>query len=159
MPKDTEEREDKPRFQIVDRRVLTEEDRKGTSAPVANSDAPLIEVPGQTQAAANESERPKLEIIGGGNPNSGSSGQSALGSSSLDEAPGQAVSAPSAAGDAADATETVPAGDMDGHGRDADVRRRSPSRCARNSKPSSSPRWNRRSVVRSPTLKKIRCAK
>ena len=110
MPKDHEERdEQKPRFQIVDRRVLTEEDRKGTSADVATpSESPLIQVPGQSNTGAQE--RPKLEIIGGGNPASGStSGQSALGSSSLEEQPGQAVSAPSASMDAADATETVPA--------------------------------------------------
>ncbi len=111
MSKDNEERDDqKPRFQIVDRRVLTEEDRKGTSTDIpATSDAkPLIQVPGQNQSSSQD--RPKLEIIGGGNPNSGSqSGQSAIGSSSLDEQPGQAVSAPSASVDAADATETVPA--------------------------------------------------
>ena len=115
MPKDTEERdEQKPRFQIVDRRVLTEEDRKGTSTDIpAASDKPLIQVPGQANVSSDE-ERPKLEIIGGGQPASGSSasGQSALGSSSLEEQPGQAVSAPSASGDAADATETVPA-DLD----------------------------------------------
>ena len=108
MPKDhEEEREDKPRFQIVDRRVLTEEDRKGTSTDInANAaQTPLIQVPGQTNPSQ---ERPKLEIIGGGNPNP-NAGQSAVGSSSLEEEPGQAVSAPSAAGDAADATETVPA--------------------------------------------------
>lgn len=110
MPKDTEERdEQKPRFQIVDRRVLTEEDRKGTSSDVATpQDKPLIQVPGQSNTPSAE-ERPKLEIIGGGNSASGA-GQSALGSSSLEEQPGQAVSAPVAAGDAADATETVPAG-------------------------------------------------
>ena len=109
MSKDNEEREEqKPRFQIVDRRVLTEEDRKGTSTDVATpDDKPLITVPGQANPPSDET-RPKLEIIGGGNPNSG---QSAVGSSSLDEQPGQAVSAPIAAGDAADATETVPAGD------------------------------------------------
>ena len=108
MPKDTEQ-EDKPRFQIVDRRVLTEQDRKGTSDVAANSQASdsLIEVPGQAKPASED--RPKLEIVGGGN--SESQGESALGSSSLDEQPGQAVSAPSARGDAADATETVP-GDM-----------------------------------------------
>ena len=105
MPKDHEERdEQKPRFQIVDRRVLTEEDRKGTSTDVATpSESPLIQVPGQS--SANAQERPKLEIIGGGNSNSGNS---AIGSSSLQEQPGQAVSAPSAGVDAADATETVP---------------------------------------------------
>ena len=102
MPKDTEDREEnKPRFQIVDRRVLTEEDRKGTSDLAANqSSTPLIQVPGQPNASQ---ERPHLEIIGGGN-----AGNSAIGSSSLDEAPGQAASAPSASGDAADATETTP---------------------------------------------------
>ncbi len=107
MSKDNEERdEQKPRFQIVDRRVLTEEDRKGTSTdiPATSNDKPLIQVPGQSNV--NQEERPKLEIIGGGNPNSG---QSAIGSSSLNEQPGQAVSAPSASVDAADATETVPA--------------------------------------------------
>ena len=108
MSKDNEEREEqKPRFQIVDRRVLTEEDRKGTATdiPATSDDKPLIQVPGPANVAS-EAERPKLEIIGGGNPNAGNS---ALGSSALDEAPGQAVSAPSAAIDAADATETVPA--------------------------------------------------
>ena len=127
MPKDTEEREDKPRFQIVDRRVLTEEDRKGTSADVTAQDvsaknvsakdvsaqdvsanaqsAPLIEVPGQ--ARPQSQDRPKLEIVGG----TGTAGESAIGSSSLREAPGQAVSAPSAQGDAADASETI-ASDM-----------------------------------------------
>lgn len=107
MSKDNEERdEQKPRFQIVDRRVLTEEDRKGTSTdiPVPPSDTPLIQVPGK--ANVSDEERPKLEIIGGGNP---ASGASALGSSALHEEPGQAVSAPIASGDAADATETVPA--------------------------------------------------
>lgn len=107
MSKDTEERdEQKPRFQIVDRRVLTEEDRKGTSTdiPVPPSAKPLIQVPGQSNVSAED--RPKLEIIGGGNSNAGSS---ALGSSALHEEPGQAVSAPSASIDAADATETVPA--------------------------------------------------
>ena len=111
MSKDNEERdEQKPRFQIVDRRVLTEEDRKGTSTdiPATSTDTPLIQVPGQANASSDEA-RPKLEIIGGGNPNSG---QSAVGSSSLEEQPGQAVSAPIAAGDAADATETVPAGEQ-----------------------------------------------
>ena len=113
MSKDNEERdEQKPRFQIVDRRVLTEADRKGTSTdlPATSNDTPLIQVPGQANVSS-DAERPKLEIIGGGNPNSGNAnaGVSAVGSSSLDERPGQAVSAPSAAGDAADATETVPA--------------------------------------------------
>ena len=117
MSKDNEEREaQKPRFQIVDRRVLTEEDRKGTSTDIpAAADKPLIQVPGQANPPSDE-ERPKLEIIGGGNPASGtpSAGQSALGSSSLEEQPGQAVSAPSADIDAADATETIPAAmDMD----------------------------------------------
>lgn len=100
MPKDQEERdENKPRFQIVDRRILTEEDRKGTSTDLPEPESkPLIEVPGAP------TERPHLEIIGGG-------GNSSVGSSSLEEAPGQAVSAPVAAGDAADATETVPAED------------------------------------------------
>lgn len=109
MSKDNEEREEqKPRFQIVDRRVLTEEDRKGTATDVATPpDTPMIQVPGQRNASSDE-ERPKLEIIGGGNTNSG---QSAIGSSSLDQLPGQSVSAPIAAGDSADATETVPAGD------------------------------------------------
>ena len=112
MSKDNEERdEQKPRFQIVDRRVLTEEDRKGTSTdiPATANDKPLIQVPGQNQNSTED--RPKLEIIGGGNPASGNSnsGQSAIGSSSLGEQPGQAVSAPSASVDAADATETVPA--------------------------------------------------
>ena len=108
MSKDNEEREEqKPRFQIVDRRVLTEADRKGTSTdlPATPADTPLIQVPGQANVSSDV-ERPKLEIIGGGNANAG---VSAVGSSSLDEQPGQAVSAPSAAGDAADATETVPA--------------------------------------------------
>ena len=117
MSKDNEERdEQKPRFQIVDRRVLTEEDRKGTSTDIpATDDKPLIQVPGQNQDSGQE--RPKLEIIGGGNPNSGShAGQSAIGSSSLSEQPGQAVSAPSASLDAADATETVPTSMQSGAG-------------------------------------------
>ena len=122
MPKDTEEREEnKPRFQIVDRRVLTEEDRKGTSTDI-NADAqtkPLIQVPGQSNAS--DAERPKLEIIGGGNSAGGNpnAGESAIGASSLAEAPGQAVSAPSAALDAADATETIPA-EMDEVGMEMD---------------------------------------
>ena len=109
MSKESEEREEqKPRFQIVDRRVLTEEDRKGTSTdiPATPTDKPLIQVPGQANVSS-DAERPKLEIIGGGNPNAGNS---ALGSGALQEQPGQAVSAPIAAGDAADATETVPVG-------------------------------------------------
>ena len=119
MSKDTEERdEQKPRFQIVDRRVLTEEDRKGTSTDIG-SDKPLIEVPGQARPASGE-ERPKLEIIGGGNPGSGA-GQSAIGSSSLEEAPGQAVSAPSAFVDAADATETVPSGAVSSSGVEQEI--------------------------------------
>lgn len=113
MSKDNEEREEqKPRFQIVDRRVLTEEDRKGTSTDIAATPTgtPLIQVPGQANSPS-DAQRPKLEIIGGGNSGSGNpnAGSSAVGSSSLDEQPGQAVSAPIAAGDAADATETVPA--------------------------------------------------
>ena len=108
MSKENEERdEQKPRFHIVDRRVLTDADRKGTSTdiPATPDDKPLIQVPGQSNAAADLAP-PKLEIIGGGSANAG---MSAVGSSSLNEQPGQAVSAPIAAGDAADATETVPA--------------------------------------------------
>ena len=72
MPNENEEREDKPRFQIIDNRLLSDEERSGKStAQTANS-----------------------------------------GASSLIEQPGQAVSAPIAAGDAADATETIPADQM-----------------------------------------------
>ena len=74
--------EQKPRFQIIDNRMLSEEERSGSG--------PLIEVPG----GAPKTEAPKLEIIGGG--------------ATKPEA-GQAVSAPVASGDAADASETVPA--------------------------------------------------
>lgn len=73
MPNERDEREEKPRFQIIDNRLLTEEDRSGTA-----------------------SQTPKIEIIGAG-----------VGTSALREEPGQAVSAPIASGDAADATETV----------------------------------------------------
>ncbi|MBW3635059.1 MAG: DUF1844 domain-containing protein [Armatimonadetes bacterium] len=86
MPNDRDEREES-RFKIIDNRMLSDDERAGkiiTSNSPQNEDTPT----------------PKLEVIGGG--------QSHLGASSLHEEPGQAVSAPSAFGDAADATETVP---------------------------------------------------
>lgn len=101
MPNDRDEREDKPRFQIIDNRLLSDDERKGT--------APLIEVPGQPRP---DEERPKLEIIGGGSTSSSASATTTpagTGTSALHEEPGEAVSAPIAAGDAADATETLPA--------------------------------------------------
>lgn len=82
------DRDDKPRFQIIDNRLLSEDERKGT-ASAASSSTPLIQVPGQS--AASSSETPQI-----------------IGSSSLRENPGEAVSAPIASGDAADATETIP---------------------------------------------------
>ena len=90
MPNDRDD--EKPRIQIIDNRLLSDEERQGSG--------PLIEVPGQNQAS---DQRPKLEIIGG----------NSVGSSSLHEEPGEAVSAPIARGDAADATETVSTNQMD----------------------------------------------
>ncbi|RYX84317.1 DUF1844 domain-containing protein [bacterium] len=87
-----QEREGKPRFQIIDNRLLSEDERKGT-APAASASTPLIQVPGKSAASA---ETPQI-----------------IGSSSLRENPGEAVSAPIAAGDAADATETVPADELE----------------------------------------------
>src|SRR5688572_21479484 len=84
MPNDREDR-DEPRFQIIDNRMLSEEERTGKS-PIIGASNP-----------AEEQPTPKLEIIGGGQQ---------VGSSSLHEEPGEAVSAPIAAGDEADATET-----------------------------------------------------
>lgn len=85
MPQDRDERAE-PRFQIIDNRMLSEEERSGKI--ITNPNAPT-----------DDRTAPKLEIIGGG---------SAMASSTLHEEPGQAVSAPIAAGDEADATETVP---------------------------------------------------
>jgi hypothetical protein len=85
MPNDSENR-DEPRFKIIDSRMLSEEERSGKGPIVGSS------------SEAQEQPTPKLEIIGGGQP---------VGSSALHEEPGEAVSAPIAAGDAADATETV----------------------------------------------------
>ncbi len=84
MANNSEERDDKPRFQIIDNRLLSDDERKGT----APASSPLIQVPGQAAPQAT----PQI-----------------IGASSLHENPGEAVSAPIAAGDAADATETVPA--------------------------------------------------
>ncbi|HEX9997131.1 MAG TPA: DUF1844 domain-containing protein [Abditibacterium sp.] len=93
MPNERDER-DEPRFKIIDSRMLSDEERTGKS-PIIGASAP------ETDQAA-----PKLEIIGGGQ----SQVSQNVGSSSLIEAPGEAVSAPSAGEDAADATETVGAG-------------------------------------------------
>ena len=93
--------EQKPRFQIIDNRLLNDEERKGDASAAPSSNTPLIQVPGGNQRSA-DSEAPKLEIIGGG-----------VGSSSLKEEAGEAVSAPIAAGDAADASETIPAHDLE----------------------------------------------
>ena len=88
MANNSDERDDKPRFQIIDNRLLNDEERRGNAS--AASDTPLIQVPGQSAA---RTESPKIEIAG---------------SSSLRENPGEAVSAPIAAGDESDATETIP---------------------------------------------------
>lgn len=85
MPNDRDEREES-RFKIIDNRMLSDDERTGK---IITPNSPQEEQPA-----------PKLEIIGGG--------QSHLGVSSLHEEPGQAVSAPSAFGDAADASETIP---------------------------------------------------
>ncbi len=95
------EREGKPRFQIIDNRLLSEEERKGT-APAASSSTPLIQVPGRSAPPA--SETPQI-----------------IGSSSLHENPGEAVSAPIASGDAADATETIPADEFGDEDLDAEL--------------------------------------
>ncbi|BCM93453.1 hypothetical protein IAD21_05344 [Abditibacteriota bacterium] len=95
-----QEREGKPRFQIIDNRLLTEEERKGT-APAASSSTPLIQVPGKS---APSSKTPQI-----------------IGSSSLHENPGEAVSAPIASGDEADATETVPSDEFEDEDLDAEL--------------------------------------
>jgi hypothetical protein len=77
---------DEPRFKIIDNRMLSEEERSGNGPIIGNS------------AGQEEQPAPKLEIIGGGQQ---------VGSSALHEEPGEAVSAPIAYGDAADATETI----------------------------------------------------
>ncbi len=89
MANNSEERDDKPRFQIIDNRLLNDEERRGTASS-SSSSSPLIQVPGQR---ATSGETPKIEIAG---------------SSSLKENPGEAVSAPIASGDESDATETIP---------------------------------------------------
>jgi hypothetical protein len=91
MPNERDER-DEPRFKIIDNRMLSDDERSGklSSSSSASTPAP----------AEAEADAPKLEIVGG---------SSGLGSSSLHEEPGEAVSAPSAFGDATDATETVSA--------------------------------------------------
>lgn len=90
MAQNSEEREDKPRFQIIDNRLLNDEERRGTAS--SSSSTPLIQVPGQSAPPSGNDEAPRI-----------------IGSSSLRENPGEAVSAPIAFGDEADATETVPA--------------------------------------------------
>jgi hypothetical protein len=103
MPNERDEREE-PRFKIIDNRLLSDDERTGKLSS-SSSSSPII-------GASNPEEQPtpKLEIIGGG--------QSHMGSSSLHEEAGQAVSAPIAAGDAADATETTLA---DGYDDEDDV--------------------------------------
>ena len=95
MANSQDERDDKPRFQIIDNRLLSDDERRGT-APASGS---LIQVPGQ----AAPQQTPNI-----------------IGASSLHENPGEAVSAPIAAGDAADATETVPAADYEAEDDDLD---------------------------------------
>ncbi len=97
MANNSDERDDKPRFQIIDNRLLNDEERKGTA-----SSSPLIQVPGQRAA---QTDAPQIEVTG---------------SSSLRENPGEAVSAPVAAGDEADATETVPAAGFEDDEEDLD---------------------------------------
>jgi hypothetical protein len=97
--------EQKPRFQIIDNRLLSEDERKGNSSAAPETNTPLIQVPGGSQRSA-DAEAPKLEIIGGGS-------SAGVGSSSLKEEAGEAVSAPIAAGNAADASETTPAHDLE----------------------------------------------
>lgn len=90
MAQSQDEREDKPRFQIIDNRLLNEDERRGNaSAAPAASSQPLIQLPGQNAPG----QTPVIEIAG---------------SSSLRENPGEAVSAPVASGDESDATETIP---------------------------------------------------
>lgn len=84
MPNERDEREE-PRFKIIDNRLLSDDERTGKSSSA-------------TPTPEAEDSAPKLEIVGG---------HSGLASSALHEEPGEAVSAPSAFGDAADATETV----------------------------------------------------
>ncbi len=96
MANDREDREreerEASRPKIIDNRMLSAEERTGRG--------PIIIGAGNSEPK----ETPKLEIIGG---------RSALGESSLHENAGQAVSAPIASGDEADATETVPASGFD----------------------------------------------
>ena len=102
MAQSQDEREDKPRFQIIDNRLLSEEERKGTAPATSSSTSPpLIQVPGRTAPT----EQPQIEVTG---------------SSSLKENPGEAVSAPIAAGDESDATETVGAQGFEGEDDDLD---------------------------------------
>ncbi|PQV65365.1 protein of unknown function (DUF1844) [Abditibacterium utsteinense] len=95
MANDREEREreerEASRPKIIDNRMLSEEERTGKLSSLS------------TKNEENQ-DLPKLEIIGG---------RSGLGESSLHENAGQAVSAPSAFGDASDATETTPADGYD----------------------------------------------
>ena len=105
MAQSQDEREEKPRFQIIDNRLLSEEERKGTAPATSSSTSPpLIQVPGRTAP----SEQPKIEIAGSG-------------SSSLRENPGEAVSAPIASGDESDATETVPTQGFEGDDLDREL--------------------------------------
>jgi len=101
MANNQDERDDKPRFQIIDNRLLNDEERKGTAS---SSSTPLIQVPGQSAA---QSESPKIEIAGAG-------------SSALRENPGEAVSAPIASGDESDATETIPTSGFEDDDEDLD---------------------------------------
>src|SRR5688572_12886293 len=50
-----DENQDEPKIKIVDRRILSDDERAGNA-------------PGGSAPAAEETERPKLEIIGGGAP-------------------------------------------------------------------------------------------
>jgi hypothetical protein len=119
MPNDRDEREES-RFKIIDNRMLSDDERSGK---IITSSTPQNE----------EQPTPKLEVIGGG--------QSHLGASSLHEEPGEAVSAPSAFGDAADATETVAAG-YEVAEDESPLSLEKRSKCASKSSRNSSPRSN-----------------
>ncbi len=91
MPDEREDQE--PKIKIVDRRMLSQEERAGTA-----------NLPDPTPEPADQ--RPKLEMVGGN-------------ASSLPNPPGEAVSAP-ISHDAGDATETVPTDELDDEAYDLD---------------------------------------
>lgn len=74
MAKDPNERDDAPKFQIIDNRLLSDEERSGKVA-ASSSDAPKIEIIGGTKAASSSedsstepTEKPRFEILGGTRP-------------------------------------------------------------------------------------------